>query len=219
MVDAQALLRPLTRAEITGLTLGKAKDLALSLLQEAVLDATSPLHVAVLASLGSEGPEARSVILRALGQAPLALTIWTDNRAAKVAEMRTTPAISLVLYDPRRAIQLRLKGQAMLESDPVRLDRIWRDASLASRRAYLVAATPGAALDMPHSGLPEALDDALPTPDQVERGRKNFGVIEIVLSAIDLLILGRNGHRRATLSPRPDGLTGPEGLTGQWRVP
>lgn len=213
MVDATPPLRPLTRAEITSLTLGKAQDLALSMLNEAVSDAVSPLHVAVLASLGTEGPEARSVILRALGQAPLSLTIWTDIRSGKVAEISASPAVSLVLYDPRRDIQLRLKGRAEIISDSVRLDGLWRSASLASRRAYLAVASPGACLDAPHSALPDGLDNALPTDEQVEAGRQNFAAVDIKLIALDLLILGRHGHRRAMMTPQADG------FSGQWCVP
>ncbi|MBI1262653.1 MAG: hypothetical protein GC184_13115 [Rhizobiales bacterium] len=212
MVDFSLPPKPLSEAEIVGLTLEKAEKAAFFLLGEAVHEPRSPLHWPVLATLDEGHPRARTVILRRMETAPPALILWTDARSAKFGQIRKEPRAEMVFYDPSREIQLRVSGKASVVAHE-EAEGLWRSATLASRRAYLVTAAPGSISSDPTSGLPSDAVGVIPDEKRIEEGRDNFAAIRLVMTEMDLLILSRHGHRRAVFRPQADS------WEGQWLIP
>lgn len=212
MVDFSVPPNPLDEAETLGLTLEKAQKTALFLLGEAAREARSPLHWPVLATSDGGRPRARTVILRRLEDMPPALIVWTDARSAKYGQLAKEPRAEMVFYDPLREIQLRVSGKMSVVA-PKDAERLWRSASLASRRAYLVRAAPGSISPDPTSELPSDAVGVIPDEKRIEEGRENFAAIRLTVTEMDMLVLSRHGHRRAVFIPQADG------WSGQWLVP
>ncbi|MCW5728418.1 pyridoxamine 5'-phosphate oxidase family protein [Parvibaculum sp.] len=190
---------PFEGAALHALTLPDMAALAFALLEEGASDAGSPLRKPALATLSAAGaPAVRTVILRNFDRQARMLELFTDARSAKVAELAREPRASMMFYDPRRDVQLRLTGKAVPLTGPA-AEAAWTAAGLPSRRAYLAVAAPGTASDSPTSGLPPEVEGMIPSADRLEEGRVNFALIRFGFDEADLVVLSRSGHRRARI--------------------
>ena len=85
------------------------------LLEEAIDNPTSPVRTPVLISVSTDGlAQGRTVVLRGFNRQQRQLTIYTDARSAKVAQLRAQPACTLVAYQPNPMMQLRLSTNAIV---------------------------------------------------------------------------------------------------------
>ena len=148
-------------------------------------DRNSPYRNLALATVTADGsPRVRTVILRALDRDPLALTLFTDTRAGKIAEIASEGRVSLLAWSEPDRLQLRIEGRATVHGpgcDAAR--RFWDDLPPHGRTAYGLDAAPGtmvAAPDAPH-GLPDA-----------ERA-SFFAAITVSAECVDVLRLGAHG--------------------------
>ena len=73
-----------------------------------------PFHTGVLATTRPDGCELRTVVLRSVDSETRSLVVHTDARSDKVRQIRADPRVSWLFYDPRRKVQLRLRGEATL---------------------------------------------------------------------------------------------------------
>ncbi len=157
-------------------------------LQHGCERASHPFHTPVLATVGDDGAQARTVVLRSVDGVRRMLSCHTDLRSPKVAELRGAPRASWLFYDRASCVQLRCTGTAGLHhDDPVALER-WQAMSPRSRACYGQALAPGAVSDDPGVG-PGSRD-----------GYENFAVIACTLDRIDWLLLREQGHVRALFS-------------------
>ncbi len=163
-------------------------------LRAATSNATDALRVGVLATHSVDGPQARSVVLRACSADVPSLRIYSDLRASKIEQLRMDPRASLLLYAD--GLQLRFQVRARVLTDGPVAEESWARCSLSARRAYMASAAPGSRLEVAGSGLPPGLDTQSPGPEQSETGRSNFAVIELAITRIDYLLLDPSGHRR-----------------------
>jgi pyridoxamine 5'-phosphate oxidase len=149
-------------------------------LVRAARDPRHPWRGFTLATAGADGPDARTVILRAAVSGPAGerLTVYTDSRAAKVAQLRAQPQAAVVMWDPRHRVQLRGRGVVALREG---------DALSAAEQAAGEGRDYGAA---PPPGTPIAAWDAW-TP-----GPGALVAVEVTVSTWDLLVLRREAHRR-----------------------
>jgi len=102
------------------------------------------------------------------------------------------PRASLLAYDPGAKIQIRLDATATIHTEDAIVDEAWAGAQRMSRVCYGTMPAPGA--DIPAGSaftLPEAEDQSLAA------GRVNFAAIRFHVSALELLFLAAEGHRRA----------------------
>jgi len=190
---------PFEGAALRALTLADMAALAFALLEEGAADASSPLRKPAFATLSASGaPAVRTVILRKFDPQARMLELFTDARSAKVAELEREPRASMLFYDPRRDVQLRLMGSAVPLTGAPAADA-WEAAGLPSRRAYLAVAAPGASSDGPTSGLPPEVEGIVPSAERLEEGRVNFALIRFGFDEADLVVLSRSGHRRARI--------------------
>ena len=168
---------------------------AFRLLSRGVADRRSPFHTPVIATIGTDGlPQARTVVLRGFDPEARVLRFHTDRRTGKVSELRRVPAASLLFYDARAKIQVRVAGSAQVHQGDAVAEAAWAGTRPFSRLCYRQAAAPGATIDDPATGLGEPSDD----------GFARFVVVRVVMTALDWLYLSAQGHRRARFVWSPD---------------
>lgn len=186
---------PLEEAALRALTLQEMAALALALLADGLENPSSPLRKPVLATIAEgDAPSLRTVILRSVDEAGRTLGFFTDARSPKVAELTQNPRASLLFYDPRCDMQLRLTGTVEIRLGD---EAAWTRAAPPSRRAYLVTAPPGTPSPEPVSGLPADAEGVIPPLERLEEGRVNFALIAFRVEESDMLVLSRAGNRRA----------------------
>jgi pyridoxamine 5'-phosphate oxidase len=146
-------------------------------------DRGHPWRTPVLATTDGEIADARTVILRDVDRDKAALLIYTDARAAKVAQIARHPLGTLVAWSPALGWQLRARVHMDVSNDGLEVTSRW--ASLKATHAaqdYLSLLAPGSALD---GSIAQHGD------------RAYFALIEARVLSIDWLELHEQGHRRA----------------------
>ena len=164
-------------------------------LARGVADRKHPARTPTLATLGADGPEARSVVLRRADPESAILEIHTDTASAKVAEIARDPRVALHVWIPKQNLQLRLSAHATLIHNDA--DR-WANIPETAQIVYGGTPEPGQVIDRPDDHTPGA------TPDR-------FTAIDCRLTRADILHLGTPRHLRATF-------TGPD-WSGAWVAP
>ncbi|MFN3613954.1 MAG: pyridoxamine 5'-phosphate oxidase family protein [Rubrimonas sp.] len=156
-------------------------------------DRRSGMHTITVATMGPDGPQARTVVLRGADRAARTIRFHTDARAPKIAELTAEPRVSAVAYDPRAKIQIRLNGHAAVHGGGAAADAAWAGSAPGSRLCYRAPLPPGTPLRTPGEADPT---DALRAADS-ETGRPNFRAVLVTVARIDWLYLAASGHRRA----------------------
>jgi pyridoxamine 5'-phosphate oxidase len=173
-------------------------------------DRKDEFHTPTVATIRNAAPELRTVVLRKALAETGELWFHTDARAGKIADLRANPSLAWHFYHPKKQYQLRVRTRAVLHSVPadgtgtsVASDNTsiaaiqWEHTQLLSRRCYCGDDAPGMPASQMTSGLPDALLERQPTPDESEAGRKHFVVVQCVVEEIEWLLLHYAGHRRA----------------------
>ncbi|MEM6679604.1 MAG: pyridoxamine 5'-phosphate oxidase family protein [Pseudomonadota bacterium] len=157
-----------------------------------------------LATLGAQGwPEQRTVVLRRVDPAERRLVIHTDRRSTKSGEIDADGRVSLLFWDPRALLQLRLWGQARLLTSDAIVEEEWTRLSELSRGIYRVPINPGRPITSPKDG-----DGQI-----AESGREVFAVISVTVMRFEWLHLRKGGHRRARFD------LSAAGWEGRWLAP
>ncbi|MEM6354652.1 MAG: pyridoxamine 5'-phosphate oxidase family protein [Pseudomonadota bacterium] len=173
-------------------------------LERGAADKRSAFNTLQLATIGPQGwPEQRTVVLRRVETSERRVTFHTDRRSAKAAEIEADGRVSLLFWDPRAKLQLRLWGQArLLTEDPFAADE-WERLTTPGRRIYRTPVPPGRSLRLPEEG------DGLREDD----GRTVFAAVPVTVMRLEWLHLRTAGHRRARFEPAA------EGWQGRWLGP
>ncbi len=161
--------------------------------------AAHPWRRAAFATVGEDGPEVRSIVLRDLQADRRELVFYADARSPKVAQLRADPRGQILCWSEPLGWQLRLRCRVEVATDGLDVTARW--ALIRHRPAahdYLSPMAPGSPLDAP--AVPQA-------PDRV---RESFAVLTARVEAIDWLELHALGHRRARFAA---------GCPPQWLVP
>lgn len=168
-------------------------------LARALADRKAAFRTPVLATVGTAGgAEARTVVLRGVDRDAAHVEVYTDRRTPKVAELAAQPRATLLFWDARARLQVRLRVDGMVLDDDLAASR-WDALPSVARRDYAALATPSAYL----------AGDDLRT---AEPDARHFAVLRFTVHEIETLHLGADAHRRA-LFRRADG------WTGQWLQP
>ena len=166
--------------------------------QQLALAPTDKQHAwrdSVLATVDDGMADARTVILREVDAGQKQLVIFSDDRAAKVRQLRLNPRATLVMWSPTLSWQLRCRVRLSIENSGLAVSSRWERLKLSpAAQDYLSPLPPGTPLD----ATPAA---------QFERAC--FAVITASVESIDWLELHREGHRRALFS----------GAAAQWLQP
>ena len=159
-----------------------------------VKDRKSNFHYTTLCTVNEkQEPQGRTVILRGFESETYNLTIHSDYRAKKIEEIKKNKNVSLIFYDEKKKIQIRLRGDATINQSK---KNSWVKLSPWSRRCYLSYISPGSETSMPTSGFSEKFSEDAPTLEESETGLKNFSVIDVSINEIEWLYLASQGHRR-----------------------
>lgn len=176
-------------------TLEELRDLAWSRLEAGVSDASAPARNLSLATIGPEGPEIRTLVLRAADRRARTLDLHADAASAKVAQLRADPRAALHLWDAPASLQVRLRGRAAV-LDGAEADTLWAHVPEGARWNYGGAPEPGASIPEPAAYAPGA-------------SQERFAVLRVSVDALEALVLGEP-HLRAVF--RADD-------AGAWTVP
>ena len=165
-------------------------DRVWSRLSRGVADRKHPARHPTLATIGQDGPELRTLVLRGVDREASMLELHTDMASPKVAQIVAEPRVALHVWIPRDRLQIRLKGQAIVErGDPALFARL-----PAAARANYGGAVPGS-----------------PPGQQTKEGDPaRFGAIRLTVHEIDALVLAEP-HIRAIYTA-PD-------WAGRWVTP
>ena len=143
----------------------------------------------VLATVDGDAADARTVVLREVDAQQNRLTVFTDQRAGKVAQLLSHPRACFVMWSPTLGWQLRCRVVLTLQTTG--LAGFWERIKLTpSAQDYLAALSPGAPLNASSQAAPGPGE---PTPAQ----SPCFAVVNAQVQSIDWLELHRDGHRRA----------------------
>jgi hypothetical protein len=194
-------------------TLGGILDQIWLMLEQGATHSNDPFHWPVMGTTTKEGCSLRTVILRQVNAAGRTLVCHTDARSPKVQEIKKYSQTSWIFYHPKKKIQVRISGYAVLHAHDPYADRQWAYTSLTSRLNFCTSQAPGTPIDRPSSGLPDFLVNKIPTLLETEMGRKHFMAIEMHVHSIDWLILKVTGNRRALFEWHGDN------LRATWIVP
>lgn len=177
-------------------------------------DRKSAFHTPTVASVGADGiPHQRIMVLRAVDRASATLRFHTDIRSGKVADFARGGHVSVLVYDTKAKVQIRVGGTAVIEQDGPTATIAWGNTSPSSRRTYLVNPGPGTKVDHPVSGLTQKWEGVAPSAEDSEAGRAAFAVMIIKLHRMEWLTLAATGHRRALFE------LADSKWSGQWLVP
>ena len=186
-----------------------------SMLSRGVNDRKSNFHYTTLCTVDNNSrPQARTVIFRNFNIEKFYLYIHSDLRSKKITEIKNNSHVSLVFYDDKKKIQLRIRGIAKIE--PSKKDS-WNKLSNWSRRCYLSEESPGIEKQEPTSGFSEKYHFNAPSTEESEKGLQNFSVIQIMAKEIEWLFLASQGHRRILFDIKRD-LENIK-IEGKWLVP
>ena len=187
------------------MTLDDIRADAFRSLSRGVADRRSAFRNPALGTVGLDGrPVVRTVVLRAFDPQARMLTVHSDTRASKINEIKGNPAVTLHVWDPGAQVQVRVDGDAsVLAGEDARSD--WARLHAGSRAAYTVRPNPATTLADPATADVDRLDE--------DAAFANFAVLRVLLTGLEWLHLGRDGHRRAMFE-----WTG-EGMMQRWVVP
>ncbi len=192
MADADQARAGPERVPLTALTARVWQELA-----RAPHDRHHDWRTPVLATQGLEGePQARTVVLRQADVASRTLTVFTDARSPKCAELSAQPAAQLVFWSARLGWQLRVPVRAVVLESGAVVSEAW--ARMRQSRAaadYLSAEAPGSPLA--DGGSASAISSA-------SADAHHFAVLQFQAGDIDWLELHREGHRRARMTRAGD---------------
>ncbi len=142
-----------------------------------------PFRYMTMATTDEEGgPRLRTVVLRRVTE-DLKLFLYTDQRSTKVTHIKKNKRASLLVYHPKKLLQLKMDASARCITDEDTLKRYWSGVPLASRKDYTAVSPPGSPISNP---------DAL----SYSEGLDNFCILELHPTKIEYLKLKRPNHIR-----------------------
>jgi hypothetical protein len=141
----------------------------------------------------------RTMVLRGTDRRQHRLWFHTDIRSRKVEHVRERPAVSVLLWDAREEVQLRVTGTATVEDRGKTVERHFRQMSIGAQALYSSPDAPGQPLqpDPQMTAMAEAIE-----ADAEDWARRNFAVIEVVVDGIEWLQVQGADQCRAIMHAR-----------------
>ena len=168
-----------------------------SMLDDAVTNRSSTFRIPVFVCGDQKDFDGRIVVLRKSDQSNSLLQFHSDIRSEKISKLKNNNSASMLFYDKKEKIQVRIKVECIINHNNEITKESWSKTGHMSRKCYLVDNGPGTESSNPTSGLKPELDSYEFTMEQSEEGYKNFSVIQCKIKFIEWLYLAAKGHRRA----------------------
>ena len=159
------------------------------ILSEAVPNAQTLFHTPVVSTMHEDKIVSRVMVLREFDFDKKLLRFHTDNRAAKIKNLKQNSSATVIGYDPDLKIQIKMQGVANVHINDEVTEMAWNESTARSKKCYSVKG--GSSKEIPD---PEEYDI---TNFEVEDGYKNFAVIVFKFNSLEFLYLKSSGHRRA----------------------
>ena len=164
------------------------------LLENGARERDHDFHIMTFCTIGKEGVEARSVVLRNFDKDKNIIRFHTDYRSPKLDEIKKNPNTVCLVYSYKLKTQLRIKTVSSIHYDNSIWNDSWNKTGLSSRKCYLTKYDPSSSIEEKDDGLPLELKGKTPTSEQSEKGKKNFCVVDNKITEIDYLYLKSSGH-------------------------
>ena len=168
-----------------------------SMLDDAVTNRSSQFRIPVFVCGDQKDFDGRIVVLRKSDQSNSLLQFHSDIRSEKISKLKNNNSASMLFYDKKEKIQVRIKVECIINHNNEITKESWSKTGHISRKCYLVDNGPGTESTNPTSGLKPELDNFKFTMKQSEDGYKNFSVVQCKIKSIEWLYLAAKGHRRA----------------------
>ena len=173
-----------------------------------------PYHTPTFGTVGTNGPNLRTVVLRQVDTQERSLIFHSDSRAQKIKEIQNNSRVTWHFWTPDSNEQLRLMGKAFIHFDDELANEVWQSSHPKSLKIYVKLIAPDTEVDEPQSGLPKEVESAkLSNHDEVEAGRKYFAVVRTRIDEIYFLHLHEEGHYRAHFKWAENG------VSSSWIIP
>lgn len=156
-----------------------------------------------VATCTSSGADARVVVLRHVDVAHKYVWFHTDARSEKVLQLEAFPQATLLFWDDKQQVQLRLVVETRLHTDDYLADEQWDKLHDGSIRSYLSEYRPGTEQPGPYPGFPDHVREGELTPEDRAFGRQNFAAIECRVLCMEYLHLSKQGQTRARFQYEP----------------
>ena len=160
-----------------------------------------PYRIVVLSTFGNEYPKSRNVVLRNYG-ANRTFEVYTDSRSNKVAELIQHPESSLLFWDSKKNIQVRIATRAEIAHNNSTTEAIWKKLAPRQREEYLKAAPSGKTIESPQE-----------FHNLLEVEMNHFSILQLTPYFWDILHLSAEGHRRVGVRKEA------ENWTAEWIMP
>lgn len=170
-------------------------------LRKAYVKKDHPFRFVVLSSFGDRFPRSRNVVLRKY-DSDFRFWIYTDSRSNKVAELIQHPENTLLFWDSKKKIQVRINTTAEIIHNNKETAEIWKTLSFNQKKEYLKMEPSGK-----HIKSPEIFDK------HQKEDAQYFCVLQFTPLKWDVLHLHREGHRRVEV------LKDANGWNAQWIMP
>ena len=167
------------------------------MLDDAITNRSSQFRIPTFICGDQSDFDGRIVVLRKSDQTNNLLHFHSDIRSDKIPKLKNNKNASMLFYDKKEKIQVRLKVECTVNHDNNISKESWSKTGHMSRKCYLIDNGPGTESSTPTSGLKPELDNFEFTIKQSEEGYKNFTVIQCHIKSIEWLYLAAKGHRRA----------------------
>lgn len=153
-------------------------------MRRAYIKKKHPFRIVVLTTFGNEYPKSRNVILRNYS-ADHTLEVYTDSRSNKVAELIQNPKSSLLFWDAKKNIQIRINTRAEIVHNNPTTEAIWKKLAPRQREEYLKKEPSGKTIETPKE-----------FHNHLEEESNHFSIIQCTPYYWDILHLSSEGHRR-----------------------
>lgn len=156
-------------------------------LQRGPMEFDHPFRYFTFATVGPERTaRLRTVVLREVHD-DLKIVFYTDKRSKKIAHIQENNKVSLLLYHPKKMLQIKIEGIAEVKDDEAIKNAYWQQLSDRAKREYTTSQSPGSNLNH---------------PDKLEflSEENHFCTVEIAPHKMEYLKLGQPNHIRVQFS-------------------
>ena len=174
------------------------------LLKKGLANRDAPFHIPTFICGKNTNFDGRIVVLRGINQENKKIWFHSDIRSSKIKILKTNPLSSLLFYDKKEKIQLRISCNSKINYQNEIAKKSWKKTAYMSRQCYLGEKDPGTISTFPTSGLSQNVDNFKYSVEESEIGYKNFCSVENFINSIEWLYLAAKGHRRAFFSLNND---------------
>ena len=172
-------------------------------IRKAIKFAKHEYHTFTFATIDSNTPQLRTVVLRSFDSDKNKIYFHTDNRSPKLIQIKMNSDVSALFYDKVRKIQLRIIGKATTIKKCAKLKKIWSSMKPDSKLCYMGPFSPTENLDSFQPNLPNHDSHNISTKSD-EFGFGNFCRVSIKMRSLEWLKLNYKGHQRILFHLSPE---------------